>query len=237
MRGSAALEASRPGSASAPESASAKSKPRVIVIGCGALARELLALTKGFPAVKVVCVDARLHMRPSRIATAVEKRIATVRREHGDDVRIFVAYADCGTNGSLDAVLEREGIARIGGAHCYEFYAGPAVYAALQDEELGTFYLTDFLARQFETLVLVGLGLDRHPELQSDYFGNYRRLVYLAQTDDPELTAKAQAAADRLGLVFERRRTGYGDLAPAIQAAVAAHAATGAIPSHVTGVA
>lgn len=234
-RGSALPEASKPEpaskleAASAPESASPNSKPRVVVIGCGALARELLALTRGFPAVKVVCVDARLHMRPSRIAAAVAKRITTVRRDYGDDTRIFVAYADCGTNGSLDDVLARENVARIGGAHCYEFYAGPAVYAAMQDEELGTFYLTDFLARQFETLVLAGLGLDRHPELQSDYFGNYRRLVYLAQTDDPDLTAKARAAADRLGLTFERRRTGYGELATSI------HSATSAAQPHATG--
>lgn len=201
--------------ASPPEAA-----PRVVVIGCGALARELLALTKGIPGVKVHCVDARLHMQPSRIAGAVADRIDKTRAAFGDDVRIFVAYADCGTGGALDAVLERQGIERIEGAHCYEFYAGSAAYAALQDEELGTFYLTDFLARQFESLVLVGLGLDRHPELIDDYFGSYRRLVYLAQTDDPDLTERAQAAADRLGLTFERRPTGYGDLAPTIQYAI-----------------
>jgi len=191
--------------------------PRVVVIGCGALARELLALTRGIAAVKVHCVDARLHMQPSRIAGAVAERIAKTRRQYGDDVRIFVAYADCGTGGALDVVLEREGVQRIGGAHCYEFYAGPEVYAALQEEEVGTFYLTDFLARQFESLVLAGLGLDRHPELLPEYFGNYRRLVYLAQTDDPDLTARARAAADRLGLAFERRATGYGQLTPAIR--------------------
>jgi hypothetical protein len=195
--------------------------PRVVVIGCGALARELLALTKGIPGVKVHCVDARLHMRPGEIAGAVADRIAKTRSAYGDDVRIFVAYADCGTGGALDAVLDGEGIERIAGAHCYEFYAGSAAYAALQDEELGTFYLTDFLARQFESLVLVGLGLDRHPELIHDYFGSYRRLVYLAQTDDPDLTARAQAAADRLGLTFERRSTGYGDLAQTIHHAIA----------------
>ncbi len=198
--------------------------PRVVVIGCGALARELLALTRGFPAVKVHCVDARLHMQPGRIAGAVASRIAKTRAQYGTDVRIFVAYSDCGTVGTLDAVLEREGVERIAGAHCYEFYAGSAAYAAMQDEELGTFYLTDFLARQFETLVLTGLGLDRHPELLPDYFGSYRRLVYLAQTDDPELTAKAMAAADRLGLAFERRTTGFGQLAPAITSAISAGA-------------
>jgi len=195
--------------------------PRVVVIGCGALARELLVLTRDLPGVKVHCVDARLHMRPSRIAGAVADRIDKTRRAFGDDVQIFVAYADCGTGGALDAVLERESVERIPGAHCYEFYAGSGVYAAMQDVELGTFYLTDFLARQFDTLVLAGLGLDRHPELLPDYFGSYRRLVYLAQTDDPELTAKAEAAAVRLGLTFERRWTGYGELAPTIQAAIA----------------
>ena len=131
-----------------------------------------------------------------------------------------MGYADCGTAGTLDALLEREGIERIAGAHCYEFYAGSQAFAALQDEEVGTFYLTDFLARQFDTIIYAGLGLDRHPELLPDYFGAYRRLVYLAQTDDPALTARARAAADRLGLAFERRETGFGDLAPAIAAAV-----------------
>ncbi len=193
---------------------------RVVVIGCGALARELLALTRDLPGVVVQGVDARLHMRPERIADAVAERIVQARARYGDDVRIFVAYADCGTAGTLDALLEREGIERIAGAHCYEFYAGSQAFAALQDEEVGTFYLTDFLARQFDTIIYAGLGLDRHPELLPDYFGAYRRLVYLAQTDDPALTARARAAADRLGLAFERRATGFGELAPAIAAAV-----------------
>lgn len=211
-----------PEAAAGADTASASDTPRVVVIGCGALARELLALTRGLPAVKVEAVDARLHMRPALIADAVMAKAARVRARYGQDVRIFVAYADCGTNGALDAVLAGQDIERIPGAHCYEFYAGSAAYAALQDEELGTFYLTDFLARQFESLVLAGLGLDRHPELLPDYFGSYRRLVYLAQTDDPALEGKARAAADRLGLAFERRDTGYGELAPVIAAATAA---------------
>jgi hypothetical protein len=198
---------------------------RLVIVGCGALARELLALTAGIPGVRVEGVDARLHMRPERIAEAVEAKVDVVRERYGRDVRIFVGYADCGTVGALDAYLEREGIERIEGAHCFEFYAGQAAYAALQDEELGTFYLTDFLARQFDSIIYEGLGLDRHPELLPLYFGNYRRLVYLAQTDDPELTARARAAADRLGLAFERRQTGYGDLAMSIQQAVTAGAA------------
>jgi hypothetical protein len=193
---------------------------RLVIVGCGALAREMLALTAGIPGVRVEGVDARLHMQPARIAAAVAAKVEKVRERHGRDVRIFIAYADCGTAGTLDAYLEREGLDRIEGAHCYEFYAGAAAYEALQEQELGTFYLTDFLARQFETIIVAGLGLDRHPELLSTYFGSYRRLVYLAQTDDPELTARARAAADRLGLAFERRDTGYGDLATSIQHAV-----------------
>lgn len=193
---------------------------RVLVVGCGALGRELATLTRGLPGIDVTCLPAELHNRPERIPAAVEGRI---RARGGDYDRVFVAYADCGTGGRLDALLESEfeGVERIAGAHCYEFYAGSAAFGALQEEEPGTFYLTDFLARQFETIVIRGLGLDRHPELRDAYFGNYRRLVYLAQTGDPELVARARAAADRLGLGFEVRRTGLGDLAPVIQRAAA----------------
>ena len=198
---------------------------RLVIVGCGAIARELLALTAGIPGVRVEGVDARLHMRPERITEAVAAKIAKVRERYGSDIRIFVGYADCGTAGVLDAYLAREGIDRIAGEHCFEFYAGAAAYAASQDEEVGTFYLTDFLARQFESIILAGLGLDRHPELLPLYFGNYRRLVYLAQTDDAELTSRAHAAADHLGLAFERRLPGYGDLATSIQHAVSAGAA------------
>ena len=196
--------------------------PRVLVIGCGALARELLALTRDLPGVKVTCVDARLHMRPERIADAVAARIRKARRDYGPDTRIFVAYADCGTRGALDEVLAEAGVERIEGAHCFEFYAGASTYAELQDAEPGTFYLTDFLARQFDTLILAGLGLDRHPELRDAYFGNYSRLIYLAQSDDPALTVKAEAAALTLGLAFERRATGFGDLATSIRYAAGA---------------
>jgi hypothetical protein len=195
--------------------------PRVVIIGCGAIARELLALTRDVPGVKILAVDAKLHMRPERIAGAVEARIREVREQFGPDTRIFVGYADCGTAGTLDALLEREGVERIPGAHCYEFYAGTAAFERMQEEEIGTFYLTDFLARQFETIVLAGLGLDVHPELMPLYFGNYRRLVYLAQTDDAALTDKARAAADTLGLAFERRPTGFGELEPVIHHAIA----------------
>ena len=193
-----------------------------LVIGCGALAAELVELTRraGLPAMDLTCLPANLHNRPEQIPGAVAARIRRARADGYD--RIFVAYADCGTGGMLDRVLEAEGVARLEGAHCYEVYAGRAAFAALADAEPGTFYLTDFLARNFDRLVIRGLGLDRHPELLATYFGNYRRLVYLAQTDDAELTARADAGAVRLGLAFERRLVGLGELAPAIAAFAAA---------------
>ena len=187
-----------------------------LVIGCGALARELVALTRraGLPEMDLTCLPATLHNRPERIPAAVQRKIRAARARGVD--RIFVAYADCGTGGILDRVLEAEGVERLAGAHCYEIYGGRAAFARLADEEPGTFYLTDFLARNGERLVWRGLGLDRHPELLPLYFGNYTRVLYLAQTDDAALTAAGRRLARRLGLRFERRFTGFGDLAPAI---------------------
>jgi hypothetical protein len=186
------------------------------VIGCGALARELVALTRraGFPTMDLTCLPASLHNYPGQIPDAVRARIRRARAEGRR--QLFVAYADCGTGGLLDRVLDEEGVARLEGAHCYEVYAGRAAFAALAEEEPGTFYLTDFLARNFDRLVVRGLGLDRHPELLPLYFGNYRRVVYLAQTQDPALTTAARRAARRLGLQFERRFTGVGELGPAL---------------------
>ena len=194
---------------------------RPLVIGCGALASELVELTRraGLPAMDLACLPGSLHNRPEQIPARVAARIRRARAEGYE--RIFVAYADCGTGGLLDRMLETEpaakGVARLEGAHCYEVYAGRAAFAALHDAEPGTFYLTDYLVRNFDRLVVRGLGLDRHPELLPMYFGNYRRLVYLAQTDDAELTLHAEAAAARLcGLDFERRLVGLGELAPAL---------------------
>lgn len=191
---------------------------RVLVIGCGALARELVAVIDqaGLTNVDLTCLPATLHNRPGGIPAAVRAKVRAARPRYE---RIFIAYADCGTGGLLDAMLTDEGIERLPGAHCYEVYSGSAAFAAVMDEEPGTFFLTDFLARNFERLVIVGLGLDRHPELLSTYFGNYRRLVYLAQTDDPRLVGTARRAAQRLGLAFELRRTGYGDLASSVKGA------------------
>ena len=182
------------------------------------VARELVALTKDLPNVDITCLPATLHNRPGGIPAAVRDRIR--KRRAGYD-RVFVAYADCGTGGLLDPVIAEEGVERLAGAHCYEFYATSPEFARMVDDEPATFFLTDFLARNFERLVIKGLGLDRHPELRGQYFGNYRRLVYLAQTDDPALATAARRAARRLGLGFEQRKTGYGQLATTI-AAVAA---------------
>ena len=185
---------------------------RVLVIACGALAREITALKRAnhWAALEVRCLAPELHNRPERIPASVQAAIAEAR---GSYDRIFVAYADCGTGGALDRVLAAEGIERLPGAHCYEFYATPAAFAALAEAEIGTFYLTDFLVRHFERLVWAGLGLDRHPELADEYFRHYRKVVYLAQVEDAALARGAQAIAARLGLAYERRLTGYGDLA------------------------
>jgi hypothetical protein len=195
-----------------PADATTPAPPSLVVIACGALARELVALLRDVPGVRVTCLAAGLHNRPERIPDAVLRRLAEVRATHGPDVRVFVGYADCGTGGMLDAALEGTGVERLPGAHCYEVYAGSEAFAAMSDAEPGTFYLTDFLARQFDTLVWRGLKLDRHPQLVPQMFGNYRRLVFLAQTDDPVLDARAADAAARLGVAYERRPTGVGGL-------------------------
>lgn len=182
-----------------------------LVIACGALAHEIVALRRAndWPHLDVQCLPADLHNRPERIPEAVRAKIRQFRARYA---AIFVAYADCGTGGLLDKVLQEEGVERVAGAHCYEFFAGSAAFAALADEEPGTFYLTDFLLAHFERLVIHGLGIDRHPELMPVYFGNYRRLLYLAQVEMPGRREAAQAAAQRLGLAFEYRVTGYGEL-------------------------
>jgi len=209
---------------------------RVLVIGCGALGRELVELSRrpGLEHLDVTCLPAALHNRPERIPAAVARKIRAARPRYRS---IFVAYADCGTGGLLDRVLELEGVERLAGAHCYEFYAGRAAFASLAEEEPGTFYLTDFLARHFESLVVKGLGLDRHPELLAVYFGNYRRLVYLAQTDDPDLTERARRGADRLGLTFERRLTGFGELATSLNSLAAATGPAADLPRRYPGAA
>lgn len=184
----------------------------VLVIGCGALAKELLTVVarNQMQGVKVECLPAILHNRPEKIPGAVRARLEAAE---GYD-EIFVAYGDCGTGGMLDKVLDEFGVERLPGDHCYAFFAGLDRFDEFHDQDPGTFYLTDYLARHFERLIWQGLALDRHPELLEDYFGNYSRVIYLAQTDDPGLTDKAIAAADRLGLSFERHLVGYGLMEP-----------------------
>jgi hypothetical protein len=191
----------------------------VLVIACGALAREIAALRRAndWPHLDIRCLPAELHNRPERIPGAVREAI---RANRGRYATIFVAYGDCGTGGALDAVLAAENVERIPGAHCYEFFAGGETFAALADEAPGTFYLTDFLLRHFDRIVIHGLGLDRHPGLAVQYFGNYERLVYLAQLDAPERVDAARKAAERLGLAFEYRVTGYGDLERSLRTTV-----------------
>lgn len=182
----------------------------LLLIACGALARETLAVMRAnrLDHVTLTCLPALLHNRPERIPEAVRARIREGRAAGFE--AIHVLYADCGTGGALDRVLEEEAVQRLPGAHCYAFYEGLEAFDAHAEEEIGAFYLTDFLARQFDALVWRGLGLDRHPELRDAYFGHYDRVVYLAQTDDPHLVDLAEAAARKLGLPMERRRTGYG---------------------------
>ena len=201
-------------------SSAAGAEPSRLIIACGAVAREVLAVVRlnGWTHVDVRCLPAGLHNEPHAIAGAVDGMLRELAA--GYDA-VFVAYADCGTAGALDAVLDEHGVARLPGAHCYAFFAGGTAWDELQEEEPGTFYLTDFLVRHFDALVIRGLGLDRHPELRDDVFGNYRRLVYLAQVDDPDLLARAEAAAEQLGLAYEVRRTGYGQLQPALTRFVA----------------
>lgn len=186
-----------------------KGAGRVLLLACGALAREILALrdANGWHHMDLTCLPAILHNHPDRITDAVTD---AVRRHRADYDRIFVVYADCGTGGQLQTRCAELGVEMVAGPHCYSFFEGNDAFAA--QDEISAFYLTDFLVRQFDAFVWRSLGLDRHPELRDMYFGHYTKLVYQAQVDDPALTEKAKECADRLGLAFERRFTGYGDL-------------------------
>jgi hypothetical protein len=186
-----------------------KGAGRILLIACGALAREVLDLkaANAWDHLDLQCLPAILHNHPERIPQAVE---AAVTARRGDYAQVFVLYADCGTGGLLQATCERLGVGMLEGPHCYSFFEGNTVFAAR--DEMTAFYLTDFLVRQFDAFVTKPLGLDRYPQLRDMYFGHYTKLVYQAQTDDPELTEKAKACAAFLKLDFERRFTGYGDM-------------------------
>ena len=194
-----------------PVAAPTQAAGRTLLIACGALARELVDLIRvnGWTHLSVTCLPAGWHNTPQKIPEAVRAKIRAARADYD---RVLVVYGDCGTGGLLDAVLAEEGVERIDGPHCYAFYDGVADFLDRAEADPTCFYLTDYLARHFDRLIVQGLGLDRHPELLPDYFGNYTTLVYLAQSEDPDLRARAEAAADRLGLAYAYRFTGYGEL-------------------------
>ena len=192
-----------------------RNQGRVLLIACGALAREILALMKAndWQHMDLQCLPAIYHNTPEKITPAVKSYIEKHRGDYSD---IFVVYADCGTGGQLQTLCDEMGVSMIAGPHCYSFFEGNAAFEAR--EELTCFYLTDFLVRQFDAFVWKPMGLDRYPQLRDTYFGNYTKLVYQAQTDDPALDLKAEDCARRLGLAYERRFTGYGDLATTMAA-------------------
>jgi hypothetical protein len=183
----------------------------ILVIACGALSREISELKKmhGWDHLDLASIDAWLHNRPEKIPDRLRAKIRQFKQTYK---HIFVAYADCGTGGGIDKVLAEEGVERLPGAHCYEFFAGAARFAALSEAEPGTFYLTDFLAQHFERFVIRPLKLDTHPELRDSYFGNYQRLVFLSQSQNEDLLRAAEGAAERLGLSFEHIHCGFGEL-------------------------
>lgn len=182
---------------------------RVLLIACGALAREILHIKTlgGWDHMDLTCLPAILHNHPDRITAAVKAAILKHRDAYE---QIHVVYADCGTGGQLQKTCDHLSVEMIKGPHCYSFLEGNDAFQ--QRDDITAFYLTDFLARQFDAFVWTPLGLDRHSDLRDMYFGHYTKLVYLAQTDDPVLTDKAMDCAKRLGLRFERRNAGYGDL-------------------------
>jgi hypothetical protein len=198
-----------------------------LLIACGALAREVLALKQacGWHALDVTCLPAIWHNRPEKIPEGVRRKIRAGRKTHE---RILVAYGDCGTGGVLDQVLAEEGVERLEGPHCYQFFAGTKYFEALMEADPTCFFLTDYLVRHFDRIIIQGLGLDRHPELRDDYFGNYSKLIYFAQIEDPRLKSKAEEAALRLGLAFEYRLTAYGELGTFIDKAMQEEASDGA---------
>lgn len=196
------------------------SRPQALFIACGALAKELVDLKRmtGWAELTITCLPAHWHNTPQKITPGVLRKIRGARGKYD---RIFVLYGDCGTGGELDRLLEAEGVERIPGPHCYQMFAGTDAFTAMADRDPGQFYLTDYLVRHFDRLIIKGLGLDRYPQLLGDYFGHYTTLVYLAQTDDARLRDKAEKAAARLGLAYEYQAVGYGELASFVNAAAA----------------
>ena len=183
----------------------------ILIIACGALAREVLHLIEAnnLQHIDLTCIPAKFHNRPEKIAPAVKEKID---KHKGQYKKIYIGYAECGTGGALDKLIKEEGVERLEGAHCYAFYTGQDEFEKLAEEEIGSFYLTDYLARHFDVLIRQGMQLD-NPIVKEQMFCHYKRLVYLAQADSADLDAKAEAAAAYLGLSYKRVKTGYGELA------------------------
>ncbi len=200
-----------------PDPFGAGPRPSTLFIACGALARELVDLktVTGWTELTIACLPAHWHNTPDKIAPAVRRKIKGAAGRYS---KIYVLYGDCGTGGELDRVLEEEGVDRIPGPHCYQFYMGTSEFTELAEAEPGCFFLTDYLVRHFDRLIWKGLGLDRFPQLRDDYFGHYTSLVYISQLEEPKLVAKAQKAAERLGLAFDHRHRGYGELGTFVEA-------------------
>ena len=187
-------------------------KPKTLVICCGAVAREIVGVVRdnGWDHMKVECLPAKLHNEPEALPEGVRSKIQAGRDKFD---HIIVLYSDCGTGGRVGKMLTEEGIDGIGGAHCYEVFAGREGFRDIIAEEPGCFFVTDFLARHFEKLVFQGLGLDRYPKLRDTYFAHYKKLIYLAQSDDGDLLARAERAAASVELDFEVRYTGVDGFA------------------------
>ena len=183
----------------------------ILLLACGALAREILTLKSlnSWAGMDLQCLPANLHLFPNKIPDAV----ATAVEKNKDFYsKIFVVYADCGTGGLLKNKCDQLGVEMIEGPHCYSFFDGNETFNKNMENEITSFYLTDFFVCLFDAFVWQPMGLDKYPELRDTIFGNYEKVIYLAQTNDPSLTKKAMEAAKRLSLKFERRFTGYGDL-------------------------
>lgn len=189
-----------------------KGTGKVLLIACGALGREIIDLIEvnRWDAYDVTCLPAKWHNTPQFIVDGVRDKIHAAKEKYE---KIFVVYGDCGTGGLLDKMLQEEGVERIEGPHCYAFFSGKETVAKHYENDITAFFLTDYLARHFDKLIWEGMGLAKHPQLLDVYFGNYKSLVYLAQTDDKNLQEMAKAAAAKIGLEYEYRFTGYGDLA------------------------
>ena len=183
----------------------------ILIIGCGAIAHEVSEIIElnNWDNVRLQCLNAELHNTPKILPRKIKEAIDSNINDYS---KIFLAYADCGTGGLIDLLLKDYDIERLEGAHCYEFYSGSSVFKELSEKEIGTFYLTDFLVKNFDRLVIEGLGIQKYPSLKEDYFRNYKNVVYLAQLQDNVLESKARECADYLNLEFSVHFTGLKNL-------------------------